>query len=119
LKNGDLVALKVMLRRFVCKEAGQVRLMRMLQVLDKNEMRRRNQVMNVRSERNLLAVAESPWLVKLHCSFQDRDNLYFAMEYLPGGDFMTLLQVVRTLQHVSSSPTRILSDNFLSSVKTS
>jgi serine/threonine protein kinase len=63
------------------------------QVLDKNEMRRRNQIMNVRSERNLLAVAESPWLVKLHCSFQDRDNLYFAMEYLPGGDFMTLLQV--------------------------
>ena len=64
-----------------------------------------------RSERNLLAAAESPWLVKLHCSFQDRwcrsnelsgcvvshgtcrDNLYFALEYLPGGDFMTLLQV--------------------------
>jgi serine/threonine kinase 38 len=49
--------------------------------------------MNVRSERNLLAVADSQWLVKLHCSFQDKDNLYFSLEYLPGGDFMTLLQV--------------------------
>ena len=106
LKNGDLVALKVLLRRVVCKEVGQALLMRLLQVLDKDEMRRRNQVMNVRSERNLLAVAESPWLVKLHCSFQDRDNLYFAMEYLPGGDFMTLLQVEYARLRMRQAPQR-------------
>jgi len=61
--------------------------------------------MNVRSERNLLASAESPWLTKLYCSFQDRDNLYFALEYLPGGDFMTLLQVgVSRSQRLKSPP---------------
>jgi serine/threonine protein kinase len=101
LKNGDLVALKVanisvwlivyiLSNGFICFANSQSHGRK---VLDKNEMRRRNQVMNVRSERNLLAAAESPWLVKLYCSFQDKDNLYFALEYLPGGDFMTLLQV--------------------------
>jgi serine/threonine kinase 38 len=90
LKSGDIVALKVsqytpFCQIFIAHSCPKV--------LDKSEMRRRNQVMNVRSERNLLAVADSQWLVKLHCSFQDKDNLYFSLEYLPGGDFMTLLQV--------------------------
>lgn len=30
-------------------------------------------------------------MVKLHYSFQDPANLYLAMEYLPGGDLMTIL----------------------------
>jgi serine/threonine protein kinase len=30
-------------------------------------------------------------VVKLHFSFQDDKNLYLVMEYLPGGDLMTIL----------------------------
>jgi len=30
-------------------------------------------------------------IVKLYFSFQDQKNLYFVMEYLPGGDLMNLL----------------------------
>ena len=43
------------------------------------------QVENVRAERNLLAEVE------LYYSFQDAEYLYLIMEYLPGGDMMTLL----------------------------
>lgn len=39
----------------------------------------------------MLAESESPWVVQLYCSFQDAHHLYLLMEYLPGGDMMTLL----------------------------
>lgn len=48
-------------------------------------------VEHVRSERNLLAEVDSRCIVKLFYSFQDSDFLYLIMEYLPGGDIMTLL----------------------------
>ena len=49
------------------------------------------QVEHVRSERNLLAEVDSRCIVKLFYSFQDSEFLYLIMEYLPGGDIMTLL----------------------------
>lgn len=30
-------------------------------------------------------------MVRLYYSFQDRDSLYFVMDYIPGGDMMSLL----------------------------
>jgi serine/threonine kinase 38 len=52
----------------------------------------KNKVMQSREERNVLANSENnPWVVGLKCSFQDADNLYLVMEYLPGGDLMNLL----------------------------
>jgi len=39
----------------------------------------------------VLAHANIPWIVDLICSFQDDKFLYLVMEYLPGGDLMTLL----------------------------
>jgi len=41
--------------------------------------------------RNVLALADTPWVVKLFYSFQDDKHLYLVMEYLPGGDLMTIL----------------------------
>lgn len=49
------------------------------------------QVEHVRSERNLLVEVDSRCIVKLFYSFQDSEFLYLIMEYLPGGDIMTLL----------------------------
>lgn len=34
--------------------------------------------------------ANSPWIVKLHYAFQDEQHLYMAMEYMAGGDLVTL-----------------------------
>ncbi|GMP44240.1 hypothetical protein CsSME_00013270 [Camellia sinensis var. sinensis] len=59
--------------------------------LKKSDMLSRGQVEHVRSERNLLAEVDSRCIVKLFYSFQDSDFLYLIMEYLPGGDIMTLL----------------------------
>ncbi|KAL5066906.1 hypothetical protein RYX36_017793 [Vicia faba] len=74
----------------VCREkaTGHVYAMKKLK---KSEMLRRGQVEHVKAERNLLAEVDSNCIVKLYCSFQDDEYLYLIMEYLPGGDMMTLL----------------------------
>ena len=60
--------------------------------LKKSEMIFKNKVVQSREERNVLAISENnPWVVGLKCSFQDTENLYLVMEYLPGGDLMNLL----------------------------
>ncbi|XP_050251719.1 uncharacterized protein LOC126698492 isoform X2 [Quercus robur] len=80
----------------ICRErnSGQVYAMKKLK---KSEMLRRGQVEHVRAERNLLAEVDSNCIVKLYCSFQDDEFLYLIMEYLPGGDMMTLLMRKDTL----------------------
>ncbi|KAE8817533.1 protein kinase [Hordeum vulgare] len=65
--------------------------------LKKSEMLRRGQVEHVKAERNLLAEVDSAYIVKLYYSFQDDEFLYLIMEYLPGGDMMTLLMRKDTL----------------------
>ncbi|KIK67177.1 hypothetical protein GYMLUDRAFT_37234 [Collybiopsis luxurians FD-317 M1] len=64
----------------------------------KTDMLRKGQEGHVRAERDLLKAASlvsSPggaeWIVKLHYSFQDRDNLYLVLEYMGGGDLLNLL----------------------------
>ncbi|THG21464.1 hypothetical protein TEA_001082 [Camellia sinensis var. sinensis] len=70
------------------KSTGEIFAMKKLK---KSDMLSRGQVEHVRSERNLLAEVDSRCIVKLFYSFQDSDFLYLIMEYLPGGDIMTLL----------------------------
>lgn len=76
------------------KSTGQVYAMKKLK---KSEMLSRGQVEHVRAERNLLAEVDSHCIVKLYYSFQDAEYLYLIMEYLPGGDMMTLLMRKDTL----------------------
>ena len=63
-----------------------------LKSLIKAEMFKKDQLAHVRAERDILADSrDNPWLVKLHASFQDTAYLYMLMEFLPGGDLMTML----------------------------
>lgn len=59
--------------------------------MKKKEMLYKNQVAHVRAERDILSLANNPWIVELKASFQDDSYLYLVMEYLSGGDLMTLL----------------------------
>ena len=49
------------------------------------------------TERDILVEADHQWVVKMYYSFQDAVNLYLIMEFLPGGDMMTLLMKKDTL----------------------
>lgn len=62
-----------------------------MKTLRKKDVLKRNQVAHVKAERDILAEADNEWVVKLYYSFQDERNLYFVMDYIPGGDLMALL----------------------------
>lgn len=70
------------------RDTGQVFAMK---TLYKSEMFKKDQLAHVKAERDVLAGSDSPWVVSLYYSFQDDDYLYLIMEFLPGGDLMTML----------------------------
>lgn len=78
------------------KDTGNVYAMK---VLNKKKMIEKNQEAHVWAERDILTEAENPWLVTMYYSFQDKRNLYLIMEFLPGGDLMTMLINRDTLTH--------------------
>ena len=80
-----------------------------LKVMSKKLLFKLDEVRHVLTERDILTAAKSDWLVKLLYAFQDEQSIYLAMvrdsccsvhralylrklqEYVPGGDFRTLL----------------------------
>lgn len=62
-----------------------------MKTLSKEDVIQKQQAAHVKAERDILAEANSVWIVRLYFSFQDAQNLYFIMEYVPGGDMMQLL----------------------------
>eukprot|EP00184_Porphyridium_aerugineum_P006015 CAMPEP_0184695932 /NCGR_PEP_ID=MMETSP0313-20130426/3391_1 /TAXON_ID=2792 /ORGANISM="Porphyridium aerugineum, Strain SAG 1380-2" /LENGTH=630 /DNA_ID=CAMNT_0027154459 /DNA_START=247 /DNA_END=2139 /DNA_ORIENTATION=+ len=63
-----------------------------IKVLDKSEMIARNKVARVRTEREILATVNHPYVVHLYASFQTSTRLYYVMEYMQGGELYKLLQ---------------------------
>lgn len=46
----------------------------------------------VKEERDIMVLGrKSEWITRLQYGFQDRENLYLVMEYLPGGDLLGLM----------------------------
>jgi serine/threonine kinase 38 len=75
----------------ICRDRNSPDTLVAVKKLRKSEMVRRGQVDHVKAERNVLAEVKHYAIVKLMYSFQDEEYLYLVMEYLPGGDLMTLL----------------------------
>ena len=59
--------------------------------INKNVLLKKNQVIHIRSEQQIMSKVKSPWIVDLKASFQEDDYLYLVMEFCQGGDFMNLL----------------------------
>lgn len=70
------------------KETGEISAIKKMK---KDEMHKKNQILHVRAERMVLSEANNPWIVELKASFQDDHHLYLVMDYLAGGDLMSLL----------------------------
>ncbi|KAL4065760.1 kinase-like domain-containing protein [Scleroderma yunnanense] len=62
-----------------------------LKKMRKRTLSKMDEVRHVLVERDILTATKTPWLVRLLYAFQDSENVYLAMEYVPGGDFRTLL----------------------------
>ncbi|XP_061410130.1 rho-associated protein kinase 2-like isoform X3 [Lethenteron reissneri] len=62
-----------------------------MKLLNKLEMIKRSDSAFFWEERDIMAFANSPWIVQLFYSFQDDRYLYMVMEYMPGGDLVNLM----------------------------
>ncbi|EFJ52214.1 serine/threonine protein kinase 15, partial [Volvox carteri f. nagariensis] len=63
-----------------------------IKVMKKRDLIRKNMVESVTNERNILAMAQNPFVVRFYYSFTSRENLYIVMEYINGGDCFSLLR---------------------------
>ena len=59
--------------------------------IKKETIELKNQLMHIRDEQLLMSKVKSPWIVELKSSFQEGDYLFLVMEFLAGGDLMSLL----------------------------
>ncbi|KAJ1569944.1 Serine/threonine-protein kinase [Nowakowskiella sp. JEL0078] len=85
----DFITIKVIGKGAFGEDSGKVYAMKTLR---KSEMVKKDQLAHVKAERDVLAESiNTPWVVQLYYSFQDVQYLYLIMEFLPGGDLMTLL----------------------------
>uniref|UniRef100_A0A672U929 non-specific serine/threonine protein kinase n=1 Tax=Strigops habroptila TaxID=2489341 RepID=A0A672U929_STRHB len=62
-----------------------------MKLLSKFEMIKRSDSAFFWEERDIMAFANSPWVVQLFYAFQDDRYLYMVMEYMPGGDLVNLM----------------------------
>ncbi|XP_055077642.1 citron rho-interacting kinase [Periophthalmus magnuspinnatus] len=62
-----------------------------LKVMKKDLLRTQHNVVFHEEERRILSLSSSPWIPQLLYAFQDQQHVYLAMEYLPGGDLLSLL----------------------------
>lgn len=84
-----------------------------LKVLNKRILKKSDETKHVLTERDILTNTRSEWLVKLFYAFQDAESLYMAMEFVPGGDFRTLLNNAGVL---NSANTRFYISEMFASV---
>ncbi|CAB3381685.1 Hypothetical predicted protein [Cloeon dipterum] len=62
-----------------------------MKLLSKFEMIKRSDSAFFWEERDIMAYANSEWIVQLHFAFQDDKYLYMVMDYMPGGDLVNLM----------------------------
>uniref|UniRef100_A0A7N4NWL4 Citron Rho-interacting kinase n=1 Tax=Sarcophilus harrisii TaxID=9305 RepID=A0A7N4NWL4_SARHA len=62
-----------------------------MKVMKKRSLLAQEEVLFFEEERSILSRSTTPWIPQLHYAFQDKENLYLVMEYLPGGDLLSLL----------------------------
>ncbi|XP_045510737.1 rho-associated protein kinase 2 [Colias croceus] len=67
------------------------RLVYAMKLLSKVEMIKRSDSTFFWEERHIMAHANSEWILKLHFAFQDHKYLYMVMDYMPGGDLVSLM----------------------------
>ncbi|XP_064210250.1 citron rho-interacting kinase isoform X2 [Anguilla rostrata] len=62
-----------------------------MKIMNKTCLRSMDNMASYEEERGILSLNSSPWIPQLQHAFQDKDNIYLVMEYMPGGDLMALM----------------------------
>lgn len=88
-------------RVFLCKKISTEDIYA-IKVIPKTLLRQKNEVQRTLVERDILLKMNSPYMTKFFFSIIEEHNLYLVMEYLPGGDLFSLLNMVASFDENSS-----------------
>lgn len=82
-----------------------------IKALKKSQIKLRHTAMNqVLTEREILAVCQSPFVVKLYSAFQDENHFYFCLEYVQSGN---LAFYIKKLRHFTLEQTKFVAAQIL------
>ncbi|EGR31225.1 protein kinase a catalytic subunit, putative [Ichthyophthirius multifiliis] len=78
-----------------------------MKTLKKADIINRNQIEQALTEKKILQLSDHPFVVKLKFAFQNTYNIYFIMEYMPGGELFHHIKTrkrfsEKTVQYYSS-----------------
>ncbi|KAG2385503.1 hypothetical protein C9374_003318 [Naegleria lovaniensis] len=63
-----------------------------LKIIKKQLILKENKTKTVKMEKQVLNMMDHDNVIKLFCTFQDANNLYFALEYAPGGELYSYIK---------------------------
>lgn len=63
-----------------------------MKVLSKADIKRRNQIERTRTERQVLATINHPFIIRLAYAFHSPQKVYMVMDFMHGGDFFTYMR---------------------------
>mmetsp|Transcript_26605 Transcript_26605/g.47828 ORF Transcript_26605/g.47828 Transcript_26605/m.47828 type:complete len:284 (+) Transcript_26605:5583-6434(+) len=69
-----------------------------MKVINKFELNSRNRMINTKTERDILLNSTSPFIIKLHYSFQSDEQLFMVMEYAKGGSLIQHLSKAKKFE---------------------
>lgn len=79
-------------RVYLCRLKSHHDIYFALKVMSKADVIHLKQVDHVHSEKEILSSVDSPFIVRLHNTFQDSKNIYMLMEYAVGGELFSCLR---------------------------
>lgn len=56
-----------------------------MKILRKDAIKKRNQKLHTKAERDILENMNSPFIVQMHYAFQSHNKLYLIMDFMNGG----------------------------------
>ncbi|MES1912369.1 MAG: hypothetical protein MHM6MM_004655 [Cercozoa sp. M6MM] len=86
--NNRLYALKSISKALVVKTGNYSVCLRQLYIIGDLAGQQRHVI----NEKRCMAALDSPHLVQLHATYKSRNNLYFLMDYCPGGELFSVLR---------------------------
>lgn len=67
-----------------------------MKILKKKEMKIRNQILHIKTERKIMELISHPFTIKLKYAFQNKQKLYLLSDFCQGGElFFHLQRIIR------------------------
>lgn len=94
-------------RVFLAKHKSSQRLVALKAIVKKEIPDSKTDREHVTAEHFCLTHLKSPFLVKLYCSYQTPSKLFYAMEFLQGGELFSWLEKFGKFTKVTNFPTQL------------